>query len=165
MLIVGYLLIHDDFTGRRVLFGIAFALVMEAVEYYRSAVWYFQAMKAHDWDISVLIPGLKQKGPILAVTCRVDEAYILLHLLSRVQKYARFFRERTWGFKEVMRPAVPWALKLGVVALDSFRPFLTAFCLLVALVTKVAFGQTIGAGMKLDLRSPEKRPPISWIAS
>jgi hypothetical protein len=158
LLILGYWLFPQYLTGWRALFGVALALATEAIENTAAVSWFDRAIKARYWDMPNIAPGIKQKVPVLAVTCRADEAYILLRFLSRTQKHIRFLREQTLTPKQMMRPIVPWALKLEIFFFNPLRPVLSAVSLLLALITKLAFGQTMGTGMKLDLRVTRDAP-------
>ena len=103
--------------------------------------------------------GKKNSVPLLAVTARNDEAYLLLRCVAVVHFYLNILRAvpsrlslvwsvSSWG----------WKLKTAVLVCFPLRPLLNLFALFSAILQKCLFGQPIEPGLYLQMAVSQDPP-------
>jgi hypothetical protein len=111
------------------------------------------------WELPFVSPHRTLPVPLLALTARFDEAYLLLTFFGQIHTYAQIFRKLPtnpswlWQIK-----GISWTFRLAGLVSYPLRPFFSGIVFLGAVLQKILFGQSIETGLHLSLWAQQEPP-------
>jgi hypothetical protein len=121
------------------------------------SAWVDQSDRTQEWEIPRMLAENEYPIPFLAMTNLYDEAYHLLNTITRIQNLFRI--QSQFKIAWLKRAEFSRAQKAIFLLFYPFSPLLKWAVYIGARIEKIAFGQSIGMGMLVNVFIQRNPPP------